>query len=409
MNLVARRRGYRVLVAGEVVSYAGDWLTYVAVSVLALHEGDSLLALAAVLVAHSLPHAVLAPMAGVVVDRLDRRWVLVGTATLQGVAAMVMAVAAAGGAFWLLQVALLVRVSIGAFFSPAASAALPRLVRPDEVPDANALSAGIWSVMFTAGTALGGVAAAVLGPVVAIGLDAVTFALAAVILSRLPAMRPERAPSQGAVSDLSEAVRFAWRRPRVLEAVLGKTPLAIAGGGAWVAMNALSASAALAGSAALTIGLVTASRGLGTAIGPFVANRVARRSASAAWTLAALATFAGIGAFAVSGGVAALVVTGLIWGAGTGANWVLTTTRLQVEAPDALRGRLAALDVLAFTLGQTSTAVAGAYVGTWLGSPAAAAWVGLAAGVAAWVALRAFVQLPRIDAWRVAPAAMVRM
>ena len=392
LALLRRRREFRRLWTGEVVSYAGDWLTYVAVAVLALQTGEGLVALAMVLVVHSLPHALIAPVAGVLTDRLDRRKVLVGAAVVQGVLALGMAAAAWAGALVLLQGLLLARVAVAAFFVPAQTAAVARLVEREEIQTANALASATWSVMFAVGVGLGGVVAALLGPTLAILVDAVTFGIAAIILLPLPAMRPlpgASIPGAGEQGSLGAAWAIARRSPRLLEAVLAKTPLALAGGGAWVLLNQRADMFAIFGSAALTLGIVQAVRGIGTGVGPFVLARVQRRwSEGFAWGLSAIATFAGVALLPFATGVWTLGAVALLWGMGIGANWVATTSRMQREADDAVMGRLASIDFLTFTAGSTVSALAGALLGDALALPEAAAWLALALGLGSWLLLR---------------------
>lgn len=394
MTLLKRRRAFRRLWLGEVVSHVGDWLAYIAVAVVALQLGDGLLAVAMVFVAHTLPHAILAPLAGAVSDRFDRRTILVLTSALQGVVTLGMTVAVFGGHLWTLQGLLVARVSLGALFLPAQSAAVPRLVAPDEIEAANVLSATTWSVVFALGVAAGGLVSALVGPTLAIALDALTYFAAATILSGLPALPPRPATTQRpGLPRLGDAWARVKRDRALLEAVLGKTPLAFAGGGAWVLLNHVSGeSVVAAGSAALMLGLIHAVRGIGTGVGPLIVQRVRRRSEKLAWIGATWATFAGIAGFALSSEPAWLLAFAGVWGMGSGANWVVTGARRQRLTPDAYQGRAASIDVLCMTVAQSAAAVLGAVVAGWLGDPAMAAWVGLALGVLSWAALQAHVQ-----------------
>ncbi|MGB1013557.1 MAG: MFS transporter, partial [Nannocystaceae bacterium] len=96
-ELALNRGPFRRLWLGDAVSLFGDWFSYVAVGVLALGSdasGGELLAVAVVLVAHSLPLAVLAPLAGRFADRYDRRAIMVGASLLRGLAVLGMITAA---------------------------------------------------------------------------------------------------------------------------------------------------------------------------------------------------------------------------------------------------------------------------------------------------------------------------
>src|SRR5262245_30756753 len=107
VNLLGRRPHFRRLWISEVVSLLGDWMSFVAVSLLALRAGGGAVALALTLAAHSLPRALFAPAAGVLADRLDRRRLMVGANVAEGLLTVAMAVAAALGSVGAVQALLL--------------------------------------------------------------------------------------------------------------------------------------------------------------------------------------------------------------------------------------------------------------------------------------------------------------
>jgi MFS family permease len=407
-KLLRERPLFRRLWLGEVVSLLGDWMSFVAVSLLALEKGGGVVALALVLVGHTLPHAVLAPVAGVLADRLDRKQLLIATNAAQAALTAAMAVAAARGSVAWVQSLVFARAAVGALLLPVQSAALRHTVREDELLAANTLSSLTWSVMFAVGMAAGGLIAA-LGPALALVIDAASFIVAALALAGLPAMTAEGRPEGGVVGALASvhrdtvaAVRHAIERPRVLDAVVAKMPLALAGGGAWVLLNLTASDAALAGSGALALGVLQCVRGIGTGVGPVVSAALIRRGASIelAFKLSAWALFAGVALFAAGSGWAVLLVATLAWGAGTGSNWVLSSSEIQRLSPDRFVGRLSAIDGLLHTAAMCATALAGALLVERTGSSASAAWLGLSAGTAAWTAIRWWFRRTRARAAR---------
>jgi MFS family permease len=395
MNLLLRRPHLRRLWIAGTVSLVGDWLGFVALSLLALDRGGGPLALASVLAVHALPHALLSPVAGPVADRVDRRRLLIGANLVETALTLLMAGAALRGSLAAVQALVLVRSAVSAFVVPAETAALRRVVEPEELVEANTLLSTTWSVTYVLGLAAGGALAA-LGPALAIALDAASFAIAAILLLPLPAMRPEAiAPTEGAAilaavpQDLAAAFRHAQARPALLRAVLAKAPVALAGGGGFILANLVANRSAPFGSAALSLGLLQAVRGAGTGAGPMLAGVLLRRGRSAAGlgVGAITLTFAAIAAFALAGPGLALLAFALLWGMGSGANWVLSSAELQRLAPDALVGRLAAIDDLGATVGLVLGGLAGGALAEATGSVAPAAWIGLALGVTAAAAL----------------------
>jgi predicted MFS family arabinose efflux permease len=222
--------------------------------------------------------------------------------------------------------------------------------------------------------ALGG-AAATLGPTLALGLDAASFAIAAALHATLPAMpspaarRPVHAIVRDTPRDTAIALRAAAAHRPLLRALLGKTPLGLAAGAAWVALNLIGADARPFGVAALSFGILQAIRGAGTGIGPAIASALIRRGVSERHLQAAavLLAVAAIASLSVARSAPALSLVCLAWGTGVGSNWVLSHVALQREAGDALIGRLAAFDELLVTLAMVVSAFAGAAAITWIG------------------------------------------
>ncbi len=390
--------------AAGAVSLAGDWLSFVAVSALALASGGGAIGLALVFAAHALPAAVLAPVAGALVDRFDRRRVLVAADTLAAIITAAMAGAAVMGWIGAVQVLLLARSAISALVPPGESAALRRVVEPGELVRANAILAATWSVAFVAGMSLGG-AAALLGPALALAIDSLSFVIAAALHATLPPMPPATEPvSIAAVvratpRDTAIALRVAAGHRQLFEAVLGKAPLALAGGAAWIALNLIGAEEEPFGAAALSFGVLQAVRGAGTGIGPAVAARLARGGVadeSLQWG-ARVAMIGAIVSLALARSPAALVAVTLVWGIGSGTNWVLSHSALQRHSPDEVIGRLAAFDELLVTLAMVIGVFAGAGAVLASGNSAAALVAGAlgACGIAAAAVIARLVSGPR--------------
>ena len=344
LSLLRRRPAFRRFWLAELVSQLGDWLSYVAVSLLALAEGpgEGALAVALVLVVHQVPAVLLAPAAGVLADRFDRRLVLSLSHAGAGLATLGMLAGAVHGSLLAVEALLVVRALAAALAGPARTAVTARLVRADELEQANALEAATWSAMFAGGMALGGVLASV-GVAWALALDAATFFVATALTLGLPALRVRSVRR----SSLRDAIGLVRRDPELLRAVLAKVPLALAGGGAWVVLHVGVELAPFAGTAALTLALLQGVKGLGTGVGPLMRRH----------ELLEAVGFGGIALFLFSGSPAVLVLASLMWGVGSGANWVRGQIALQRAADDETLGRMSSLDVVLFTSGMSLTAV----------------------------------------------------
>jgi MFS family permease len=390
LRLLRAHPAFRRLWIAGAVSLVGDWLSLVAVALLALDGDGGARSLAIVLAVHALPQALFAPVAGVIADRFDRRRVLLAAPLAQAALTLLMAAAAVHRSIIAVQALVLARSLVGAFVVTAETAALRRTVPEEELLRANSLVSGTWSVTYVAGMALGGALAA-LGPATAMTIDALTFLVAAALLRGLPKMVPEvaaRTRATGIVAtfagDLAAAYRYAAERPALFRKVFGKAPLALAGGAGWLVLHLVAGEIHPLGTAAISLGVLQAVRGAGTGIGPAITSALPRRYGDAIDHAVAATTFVSIALFPLATSVVLFLAIALAWGMGIGANWVLSSAGVQQHASDGLIGRLASLDELATTAAMVSGALIAAEVVTRAGSPIAAAWLGASLGAATW-------------------------
>ena len=138
---VLRQRDFALLWSGGLISLAGDWVLFVGLPLYVYDRTGSTLATGAIFLARLLPQVLLGSVAGVFVDRWDRRRTLVAANLLLAVALVPLFVGAAADQFWLVYLAAMAAVALQQFVVPAEEALLPRLVAEDELVPANALNA----------------------------------------------------------------------------------------------------------------------------------------------------------------------------------------------------------------------------------------------------------------------------
>ncbi len=211
LRVLSARRDLRLLLGANVVSLSGDWILGIGIAYAVYDLTGSTLASAGTLLAAYLPQVVAGPLAGVLVDRWDRRRTMIGTNLAMAVAVLPLMLVTDADLVWLLYLLLVVQSTIEVFFAPAEQAFIPRLVPDDELVTANALNGQMGQVGRLVGAGLGGVAAAVGGiPAVAL-LDALTFVVSAALISRIRTSgRVEREPVEGQAHELGRR----WHRFR---------------------------------------------------------------------------------------------------------------------------------------------------------------------------------------------------
>ncbi|MFK0167004.1 MFS transporter [Rhizobium sp. NPDC090279] len=145
----------RRLLAAQVPSDLADWLDFVALSALVAFQwqlGPG--AVASLTLALALPYVVLAPVVGVLVDRMDQRTLLIASNILRSIATAAFVLAPN---LLVLLVFVILKSSADALFTPAKQAAIPLLTAPDQLLSANSLSHMINQLTKIVGPALGGV------------------------------------------------------------------------------------------------------------------------------------------------------------------------------------------------------------------------------------------------------------
>jgi len=148
---------FRRLWLGQLASSLGTWLLVVAVPLYVFDLTGSTLATGIAFVAETLPAVLLGPVAGVLVDRLDRRRLMVGVDVVRALAVLSMLAADRAGRLWLIYAALIVENGAGQLFRPARQSIVPSLIGPDVRPSAaNAMFAVIDGLVRLIGSVAGG-------------------------------------------------------------------------------------------------------------------------------------------------------------------------------------------------------------------------------------------------------------
>jgi MFS family permease len=355
-RLLVDRADYRRLFGARLVSLFGDWLNLMAILTLLREQGaDDASSFGAALILKTLPALVVAPLAGVLADRMSRRRILIGTDVLRGGIVACILLQSIWPSVPMLYALIVAQTAVGAFFEPARSALLPNLLSPAEIVRANALSGAAWSTMLALGSAAGGLLTAWLGWRVAIGLDVLTYGVSLVLLLRL--REPDWAPAQTTVRQafgtLVEGVRYLRQRPHIRKLALAKFGWSVAGSTTLVLTLLGEGPFRVAAAPVLGVTVLFVARGTGTGIGPFLGRWLTGEDPQRMERLIGWSYVLGAVGYAVAATMpslwlaAAFVVLAHFGGATV---WVFSTARLQQLVPNELRGRVFAADQGAFML-----------------------------------------------------------
>jgi MFS family permease len=238
---VLRRRDFALLWFAGLVSLTGDWMLVVALPITVYQLTGSALATGGVLIANKLSALVLGSVAGVFVDRWDRKRTMVVVNLIRGPILLLLVMVDSAERVWIVYVVAAAVSAAGQFFRPAENALLPRLVGEEHLVPANALNALNDNLSRLAGPALGGLVAAWFGLGGVVAVDAASYLVAAGMIAAITtSTEPERTPQLdgAAVTGIWAVVWREWRDGlrlirdhRVLRVVLGVFAIASLGEG----------------------------------------------------------------------------------------------------------------------------------------------------------------------------------
>ncbi len=360
LELIRTNKEFKQLWLGQVVSQMGDWFNTIALYTIILNLTGSGRDIGLMMVARFLPSFVFGPLSGVLADRFSRRSIMIVSDLLRALVVLGFLFVRRADQLWILYVLTIAQLALSTFFEPAKTAAIPSIVSDRELVTANALSSVTWSVMLTLGAAVGGIITGWFGTDAAFILDAFTYLLSAALIASIRLPNRPRRPKQKltlsrmiGLSETIEGARYVKERPRVLALLLVKPAWGLGGG--IITLLAIFGEKIfpVGGSPATGIGVLFAARGIGTAVGPIVARRIAGEGDTRMQNSIGIAFLIG-GLFYIAFGAAtnfifALVVLGIAHCGGS-ILWVFSTVMLQRGVEDDFRGRVFAAELALLTL-----------------------------------------------------------
>ncbi len=353
-------RDFRVLFGSGTVTLLGTEATDVALVVQVKQLTGSTLDVGLLGAAELVPLVVFALYGGVLADRLDRRKVIRWCeAALGGCSLLLLADSLLSRPLlWPLYGVVAAMNALASLQRPSVEASIPRIVPPDQLTAAVTLHSGAQNLSVIVGSSLGGVLAAGAGPAVVYGLDAATFMISFALLFLLhpvPAPEPPASESgahspEGGLRSALAGLRYARSRPELMGSYLAD-----------LAAMTMSYPAALFPflaaelHASWSVGLMFACPSIGALLITVPSGWMTRvRRHGLAIALAACAWGLAIVAFGLAPDVAVALIALILAGAADMVSGIFRDLLWKQTIPDALRGRLAGVELLSYALGPSA-------------------------------------------------------
>ena len=242
-RLLRDNPNYRSLWTGQVVSEIGDHFNNIAVFSLAVGATKSGLVVSGVMLARAIPAMLIGPAAGVVLDRFNRKTIMIASDLIRAAVAALFILTVHRHDSWLLYLFSGLLMVASPFFTAGRSAILPTVATADELHTANSLTQTTGWTTLTIGTFLGGASVAALGYEWAFAANAASFLVSAFCISRLarPGIGfrpPRRALDQTQVvrpwHEYKEGLRYMKSVPLILGLLMINIGWATGGGAAQI-------------------------------------------------------------------------------------------------------------------------------------------------------------------------------
>ena len=284
LKLLGQNRNYRYIWMGQVVSEIGDNFNNIAVFSLAMALTHSGLVVTFIMLSRAIPMVAIGPLAGVVLDRFDRKQIMIASDLVRAVVALGFILAFVRQEIWMLYLFSALLMTASPFFTAGRSAILPTVASREELHTANALTQTTQWMTITIGTFLGATVVAI-GYKWAFAFNALSFLFSAWAIWKLRA--PKGKEFQPERKDLTEAevvrpwheYREGLRYMRSVPLVFGIALLSVGwatGGGAAQILFTLFGEVVFNRGAA-GIGIIWGCAGIGLLVGGAIASWLGRR------------------------------------------------------------------------------------------------------------------------------------
>jgi MFS family permease len=284
VDLLKTNRNYRWTWSGQVVSEIGDHFNNVAVFSLALANTRSGLVVTGIMLSRAIPAVLAGPVAGVVLDRLDRKRIMIASDLIRAVVAIgfILAIPRSETSLLYLLSALLMFAS--PFFTSGRSAILPTIANKEELHTANSLTQTTQWMTLTIGAFLGGTTVVQFGYKWAFAFNALSFLFSAVCISRLRLERGGFRAERTALAEdkvvrpwheYTEGLRYMRSSPLILGIALLAVGWASGGGAAQILFSLFGELVFNRGPAG--IGYLWAAAGVGLLVGGTFAHWLGKR------------------------------------------------------------------------------------------------------------------------------------
>ncbi|MGD0499622.1 MAG: MFS transporter [Bryobacteraceae bacterium] len=368
-GLLRQNRNYRYTWMGQVVSEIGDYFNNIAVFALVMEKSGSGLVVSGVLLARAIPAMLAGPIAGVLLDRWDRKRIMIASDLVRAILALAFVLSVSQPRPWLLYVLSAGLMFASPFFTSGRASILPAIASADELHTANSLTQTTQSATLTAGALAAGLSAAKLGYRWAFVINSASFLFSAWTISHIATPGGFRARRHGTGGDVvrpwreyREGLRYMRSVPLMIGIATISVGWAMGGGAAQILFALFGEQVFHRGAAG--IGAIWGFAGVGLLAGGVIGHLAGRRVGFTGYKRTVTLSYIAHGAMYM-----VFSQAGSFWGAlmammgsrvGMAVTSVLNNSQMLRHTPDRYLGRVfATMESLRWSMMIFSMAAAG--------------------------------------------------
>jgi MFS family permease len=345
--LLTENKNFRKLFAARLITLGGDWLLTVPLLgiIYGLTENPFITSL--VLVVQSAPLFILGSFGGYLADKYNRKKIIAISEFLSGLTVLLIlyAVTTENVVFILISFGML--SVVGSPYMPTSDAALPNVVKKENLAEANVIFFSSWGVMAGIGAGIGGYLTTVISRNMLFAIDSLSFVLSALIVYSIKKNLSEDSQinEKNEIITYVEGIKYAASRKDVFSLIITKGTFSISASGLLSLFTVLSYDIYKTGD--FGTGLMFGARGVGALVGPiairyFFGDSDGKLLNTIGLTIMVWGLFYFFIPFSVSLYLTVFLL--VLAHCGGGSQWAFSTYGLQILTPDRLRGRISGID-----------------------------------------------------------------
>ena len=345
--LLKENQNFRKLFAARLITLGGDWLLTVPLLgiIYGLTENPFITSL--VLVVQSAPLFILGSFGGYLADKYNRKKIIAISEFLSGLTVLLIlyAVTTESVVFILFSFGML--SVVGSPYMPTSDAALPNVVKKENLAEANVIFFSSWGVMAGIGAGIGGYLTTVISRNMLFAIDSLSFVLSALIVYSIKKNLSEDSQNNEKNESITyvEGIKYAASKRDVFSLIITKGTFSISASGLLSLFTVLSYDIYKTGD--FGTGLMFGARGVGALVGPiairyFFGDSDGKLLNTIGLTIMVWGLFYFFIPFSVSLYLTVFLL--VLAHCGGGSQWAFSTYGLQILTPDKLRGRISGID-----------------------------------------------------------------